>query len=59
MIRTLILLIMYVLCLGIVSFEVTFRDGLRVNLYGWPYLIARYLGNSPEEIDHGINYQSF
>jgi len=41
MIRTLLCVAIYVLLLGILSFRVDFRDGLRIKLTGWPEALWR------------------
>lgn len=41
MVRLLFWVAAYVLFIGVISFEVTHRDGLKIKLTGWPELLAR------------------
>jgi hypothetical protein len=39
MIRLLFWLAVYIIFFGIVSFKLQYRDGLKVNLKGWPEIL--------------------
>lgn len=41
LLRILFWLILYLLLLGLVSFYVSYKDGLTVDLKGWPELLSR------------------
>lgn len=50
MVRTIIIVTMWVATLGIFDVNITFSDGLKITLRGWPGTITRWYRNRNSKI---------